>query len=819
MALHPSGSPLEEIELVQIETADFSFVIKGRAHHPRYEGLKAYRSMDFHDEMNFSFMGKDVESVNVFDVEQQKLVSQKDHQLRPIFFEQTTYQFLIIPKEGKELEFYHEHHLFRQAVSEITIGSQSLLMGQINFGSEIGFSTFEIHSNNEPLLTVMIEVFPAKLDYKNDYKKLLDEVNDEIYNLAYHFLRRTHLHAKIKLDGQPTLAEFYRLFVYHFESFIKTVTRIEQQPHHKLQKKYEWVRADKVKRLDSYGRKQLRKSARLFVEHERGIGVGDQKLLPTRGLNNQKQVVYNTDENQYIKWLIERLIEKLESLVKQLAGNRSSQTIDPYLDVQEKVQRMIRELKQKRASTFWQEIKAAPMAQFSTVLQMAAGYRDALQIYLTVSKGLSLFGHNYQMSVKNVAELYEYWTFLKIGRILKNRYTQVSQDIVSVNTNGLHLNLDANRRAKRVFEHPITHEKISLTYQKRETNPTTVQLPDVVLSIDKKGKDGPFNYVFDAKYRIDFALDDTYYGRRYNSPGPLEEDINTMHRYRDAIVHKKNGPYEKTAFGAYVLFPFGFEEGYRNHHFYKSIGDVNIGGLPFLPSATKLVEEVIDNLIEKSDDELQEEGILPQGSKQKWRSELEEYVLVSNIETYENYAESVRRARLTIPLQKLNKHWRKAKYIALYVSKRVKETNGVVRYGEICDISIQNNSVSFDIDSWRTIDPIKPVQYGVAHTTMTTFSQLQDAKELPELFMKTEEETVVWKLLRRVSDRVGIELQEKKLEDNERIDKFVVKDIEVTIEQDKVLFQRGTTSKSFNIEELDTSLFRVFRELVLMMEE
>ena len=51
MALPLSGS--DEIELVKIEHHDFSLVIKGRPFHERYEGLKQYRSMDYHDLMHF----------------------------------------------------------------------------------------------------------------------------------------------------------------------------------------------------------------------------------------------------------------------------------------------------------------------------------------------------------------------------------------------------------------------------------------------------------------------------------------------------------------------------------------------------------------------------------------------------------------------------------------------------------------------------------------------------------------------------------------------------------------------------------------------
>ena len=49
--------------------------------------------------------------------------------------------------------------------------------------------------------------------------------------------------------------------------------------------------------------------------------------------------------------------------------------------------------------------------------------------------------------------------------------------------------------------------------------------------------------------------------------------------------------------GAVVLFPYPNEDAYRTHKFYKSIGQVEIGGLPFLPNATTLVAEKIGALL------------------------------------------------------------------------------------------------------------------------------------------------------------------------------------------------------------------------------
>ncbi len=203
---------------------------------------------------------------------------------------------------------------------------------------------------------------------------------------------------------------------------------------------------------------------------------------------------------------------------------------EPDYELINKIEDMIKKIQNRLKRSFWKSIGKLDRSVMSLVLQMAPGYRDAFQIYLTVSKGLMLQGKLYQMSVKDVATLYEYWTFLKLGQILNRKYKLVSQDIVQVNRDGLYVNLEANKMATRKFRHPVTNEEIILTYQKYEGNlPTLPQKPDTMLSIEKKGKDYHFNYIFDAKYRIDYAQEGSFYGNRYKQPGPMEEDINTMH--------------------------------------------------------------------------------------------------------------------------------------------------------------------------------------------------------------------------------------------------------------------------------------------------
>ena len=189
---------------------------------------------------------------------------------------------------------------------------------------------------------------------------------------------------------------------------------------------------------------------------------------------------------------------------------------------------------------FWKGISSVDRTVTSMVIQRKIGYRDAYKIYLVVTKGLMLEGELFKMSVKDVATLYEYWTYLKMGQILRAKYVPEYQDVVAIRHGVLFVDLDQTSNAKQVFTHPQTGERIVLSFQKREGKvPTVTQKPDIMLEVEKKYSHNRYHYVFDAKYRIDFG----YGTDQAEKVGPLEEDINTMHRYRDALVKKHHEGY------------------------------------------------------------------------------------------------------------------------------------------------------------------------------------------------------------------------------------------------------------------------------------
>ena len=150
----------------------------------------------------------------------EELKSYSGQEFIPVFFENGQYELIVIPKTEEELTFYHEYPQFREAITKVS--RVNLLTGVLHFRNEVGLTSFEIRdSNNRRLLDVMLEIFPTKLDYKKDYKALLNEVSEEVYNLAYHFIKRTYLQGSAMIYKDPSLSEFYRLMQLHFEQYIR----------------------------------------------------------------------------------------------------------------------------------------------------------------------------------------------------------------------------------------------------------------------------------------------------------------------------------------------------------------------------------------------------------------------------------------------------------------------------------------------------------------------------------------------------------------------------------------------------------------------
>lgn len=67
----------------------------------------------------------------------------------------------------------------------------------------------------------------------------------------------------------------------------------------------------------------------------------------------------------------------------------------------------------------------------------------------------------------------------------------------------------------------------------------------------------------------------------------------------------------------------------------------------------------------------------------------------------------------------------------------------------------------------------------------TTLNHLKESTELPELFMRSKEEKTLWRMLRRVSDKISIELDSMNLDTATRVEEYRIKNVLIKINKDK----------------------------------
>ena len=257
---------------------------------------------------------------------------------------------------------------------------------------------------------------------------------------------------------------------------------------------------------------------------------------------------------------------------------------------------MMRRVQRLLRAPFLADVQARPLESLAPpVLSAHPAYSTFVQTARLLNSGLLLQGGALQIGVKNIAQLYEYWCFLRLVRLFRENFSLEQQSLVQLRHLRLVIVLAKGREAALTFRDTASGKKLCLMYDRMFKGvPTVSQRPDNVIQLASEER----MHILDAKYRLSYDDD---YRRRYGGIGPMIADINTMHRYRDAIVipHPlRRGEFQRGVVrSAAVLFPFPQENDYRNHRFFKSLAEVEIGGLPMLPGASRLAEEHIREIL------------------------------------------------------------------------------------------------------------------------------------------------------------------------------------------------------------------------------
>lgn len=530
-----------------------------------------------------------VVSIEVLNVKTGKMcVVSPGDLIEPLFFEAVAYDVhfekkdpaavlkLPLGAEARRIRENSEHHL-------------------VNFGNNVGFVELLV-SSSSGAAKFRLEVFSRKADYRTDYVQMRSDVSSMLRNLAMAANAKTYGMAAPARDYSPTLVEWFSLIQAHFGEFIKLTNAIAKKPHSGLAIKAVLKDTERARRVSrqSIGRSLRRDNGGAAIP---SLGIA----LPRRIQESVASITFDTPENRYYKALISATYRNIRALSK--VDESGDEDADRYSErkffdsIRPVLKSMERQLEAASKATFLGQVKDVMLVQpQSMVFHKHPLYSKFDKLCRLLNGGLSFAGETIPIGVKDTSLLYEYWCFLKIVALLRVRFDLVNQSVVKVNRLRTTVALSKGKSSAMKFVHKPTGKPLFLVYNRLFSRlPTIAQKPDNVIQF---ASDTQF-YIFDAKYRIQFDRD---YMAQYGGPGPTTDDVNTMHRYRDAIaIPHPMHPEEYlqgVVTGAVVLFPYPDEEAYRSHRFCKSIGQVEIGGLPFLPGSTTLVAEKIEALLD-----------------------------------------------------------------------------------------------------------------------------------------------------------------------------------------------------------------------------
>jgi len=817
MASHLTGSD----KILEIRTAYIDLIIKckGRPAVCTWETGAASSSL--------RVIGADLEQISVpvqsiaEKYAEHKGITVHEFNVLPLFFEQTDYVVTIQSKNGEALQFRSNNSLVEESLGFVKDDDPTLLNGVINYGSSVGYSDLTVMANGKQVLSARVEVYPTKLSYKDDYQEMMADINNMVSESVLDFMKKTYQVFVPDHKRNDVPAVFFTILQSIYDKYLRAANRILAVPHHKLITEHEVMPHYKATRTDIRSEKWLRK----HPEYVRKCG---DKILAERILAVNKQITYDTQENRLVKFMLQSTVRRIEIFSRRYQNS----TLKPDENILAGAARMSRELRRLLSTTFLAEVSERNAAKsMSLVFGMAPGYRELYKYYLMLQNGISVGGDVFHMSVRDTAQLYEYWCFIKLYDILRGRYTLKSPDIIKVDRKGVTVDLVKGKDSNVVFLNPQNGELIKLTYNQSESKTQTVsQRPDNILELEKKGSSVSYKYVFDAKYRIEMNPDSKCYPD--DKPGPKVDDINTMHRYRDSIVYANPSSrfiFEKTMFGAYILFPYAHEKEYTEHKFYKSIETVNIGGLPFLPSATSLVTELLDELVTDSPEAAFERATLPVGIEERLRlvdwSRRDVLIgLVPDDAHLKLYTDKLMYFTPRLDIAHLP-----VRYVALY-----EKGKGISRYGEVVSwrraargklpggelsrgahkrlLKKEPYSV-FEVLKWHTLEtPISIAEYGPSPIAYTNFFLLSNCSSYSELFLKNEDEYRFFAGLKRMTDKAV-------LEDEDSATAFEFDGLKVLLDKKEIYVMNGEKlDKQDSLREFVKHPNRTFKRLMKYRE-
>lgn len=445
-------------------------------------------------------------------------------------------------------------------------------------------------ASGEKIGRAAVEVRSKKLDYRDDYRRMLADITDHCVDLLMDLRAPTGQNMEPEPGKSPeTILQRFAFLRSLLDSrhFRDALQRVSSHPHSR------WEAEEIIRDVRRPFRADA-KTMRQFASAGRRVGLPEEHPLqgrmvsiPERVLGSRHIQTHDTPENRFVKFVLERFTAFIGAMAMKLGAMRATReakgiaTPESERKLNDEIGAMEgRLLHALDADVFRGVSNLDRIPLGSTVLQRKEGYREVYQAWLRFDMAARLVwagGEDvYSAGQRNVAALYEYWVFFKLLEIVGELFVldkPAASTLMEATADGFGLKLKSGehlafnaahvahgRRLRvqfsynRSFGGDVGMGKAGSWTAKMRPDYTLSIWPDSMTSAEAERLELLVHVHFDAKYRIetveklfgDEAVDIDSEKREQSEGRYKRGDLLKMHAYRDAIRRTQ---------GAYVLYP------------------------------------------------------------------------------------------------------------------------------------------------------------------------------------------------------------------------------------------------------------------------
>lgn len=419
--------------------------------------------------------------------------------------------------------------------------------GTINWGNFVGWSRLEVVLDGEVVGDLPVEVRSKKLDYRADFRRMLDDLGAQLATLVFDAFRPTALPTEWREPG-PRTAYLDYLLLRHLFAPLRlpaAFARITQEPHRQARREWVWREPGQVAHVGP------RTVEVLVAEPERlapappgrtplpGLPAALGGRVPMEVLTDRPVLTFDTPENRFVKHFLHQLARAVERLVEVFKREGRD-------DLAQEGRVWLAGLGRWQQAGFLAEVgELRQWPGASPVLAQKDGYRElaaAAQLFwLTGRVQWKDLSDWLAADVRDLATLYEMWCLFQLLAALRD----VAGGDVRLRPL-FDLDGDAFRVRLRPGEVATAGDGATrLLYQ--PTYPRGRGSYSVALRPDFAVERGEESLIFDAKYRAETAAEfDSAQEEEMDERTFVRSDLYKMHTYRDAL---------RGARAAFVLYP------------------------------------------------------------------------------------------------------------------------------------------------------------------------------------------------------------------------------------------------------------------------